>query len=277
MIPTTMSTERSAAGARSRAGRARGTGRASGAIRICLFDECELTEDGEHRPLPRAVCRLLALLALNREGLSRSDAPALLTPHLSTQGARGSLRKTLTRLRATGLDVAEVDGATLRLAPGVRVDAWELEELVAGLAAESVSPGHEHFRRLAPWHLPRWYPPWLRAELERLRDFVLEALEADARRAAASGDVERALTAAFAAVEIDPLRESSVGLLLQMLRLEGHHTGVLEIYRSFYRSLEAVGRAPSEATQALVAPMLGSAYWKRLESRAGGRRRRARH
>ena len=48
-----MSTERSAAGARSRAGRARGTGRASGAIRICLFDECELTEDGEHRPLPR--------------------------------------------------------------------------------------------------------------------------------------------------------------------------------------------------------------------------------
>ncbi len=276
MIPTTMGTERSAAEARSRAGRTRGTGRAAGVIRVCLFDECELTEDGEYRPLPRAVRRLLALLALNREGLSRSDAAALLTPHLSTQGARGSLRKTLTWLRATGLDVAEVDGATLRLAPGVKVDAWELEELVAGLAAGSVSPGHEQFQRLASWPPPRWYPPWLRAELERLRDLVLEALEADARRAAAGGDVERALAAAFAAVEIDPLRESSVGVLLQMLCLAEHHTGVLEISRSFYRSLEAVGRAPSEAMQALVAAMLGSAYGKMIESLPRSRRRRAR-
>lgn len=63
--------------------------------------------------------------------------------------------------------------------------------------ATSVSPAHEHFRSLAAWHLPRRYPPWLRAELEWLRDLVLEALEADARRAAASGDEDRAPTAAF--------------------------------------------------------------------------------
>ena len=43
------------------------------------------TEDGEYCDLPRVACGLLALLALNREGLSRSGAAALLTPHLSTQ------------------------------------------------------------------------------------------------------------------------------------------------------------------------------------------------
>ena len=272
-----MSTERSAAGARSRTGGSRETGRAPGAIRISLLGGFEFAEDGEYRPLPRAVCRLLALLALNRDGLSRSDAAALLTPHLNTQGARGSLRKMLTLLRATGLGVAEVDGPTLRLAPGVSVDAWELEELVAGVAATSVSPEHEQFRRLASWYLPRWYPPWLRAELEHLRDALLEALEAGARRASAGGEEERAVTAAFAAVMIDPLRESSVGVLIQTLRAEGDHVGALRIYHSFHRSLAAVGRAPSEATRALVAPMLGSDYWKMLEIRAGGRRRRARH
>ena len=245
-----MSTEISATGSGSRAP----------AIRISLLGWFELTEDGEHRDLPRGACRLLALLALNREGL----AP------------RRSLSTALSGLRKAGLEIVEVDGTLLRLAPGVTVDAWEVEGIAANIATSPVIPEPEHFGRLYTRGLPHWYPPWLRAEHDRLRNIVLGELEAEARRASASGDRNRAVEAAFAAVFIDDLRDSSVGLLVQGLLAKGNPTGAVEIYHWYHRSLMEIGRAPSEATRALVAPMMGSPGWKDLERQWRPRRRRGR-
>ncbi len=83
----------------------------------------------------------------------------------------------------------------------------------------------------------------MRVERERLRDLALEALEADVRRAAASGDRDRALTAAYAAVRIAPLRDSSVGVLIQILLSRGSPAVALRTYHGFYRRLKAIGSA----------------------------------
>ena len=260
-----MNMERSAAGARSRD---RGTGRASGTIRISLLGGFRITEGGEDRDLPKAVRRLLALLALNRLGLPRSDAAALLTPHLGAQSARASLRTTLSRLRATGPDVVEADGARLRLVSGVRVDTWELEDRAAGVAAPPASPDPDHYERLVSGLLPGWEDPWVTLRRERVHGLTLVELEADTRRAAANGDLDRASFAAGTAVRIDPLRDSSVRALIDVHLARGNSVDALRTYHAHYRRLkQEVGTEPPEATTALVAPMLGSVLWKRLERR----------
>ena len=97
---------------------------------------------------------------------------------------------------------------------------------------------------------------------ERLRDLAVEKLEADARRAAASDDVDRSWRAARAAWSIDPLCDSLVRAMIEIHRAKGNATAALRAYHVLYRDLrEELGVEPSEATTALVARMLGSPYW----------------
>ena len=85
------------------------------------------------------------------------------------------------------------------------------------------------------------------------------ALEEEARQATASGDVGRAQLAAHAALRVDPLRDSSVRALIKVHLSRGNAADALRTYHAHYRRLkEDVGTEPSEATTALVAPMLGS-------------------
>ena len=258
-----MSNERLDDGALSGAAR---PGRTSATIRISLLDWFRLVEDGEDRQVPKGCQRLLALLALNREGLTRREAAALLLPHLSAESARRSLRSTLHRLRSTGLDVVEDDAAMLRLAPGVRVDVWELEELVSGDSRPPLSDSIYGYERLASGLLPGWPDPWLTSPRERVRDLTAVALEAAAWRAAESGDTTRAWLAASYAVHIDPLRDSSVRALIGINLARGNPAQALRAYHRHYRLLnENAGIEPPEATRALVEPMIGHGLWRRLE------------
>ena len=86
-----------------------------------------VTVDGAERSLPKDVRRLVALLALSPPGLHRSNAARSLAPHLEAGSAESSLRKTLSRLRATRLPLLAADGAELRLDARVSVDLREAE------------------------------------------------------------------------------------------------------------------------------------------------------
>ena len=122
-----------------------GRGRLPREIRVSLLGTFALTADGGEHSLPKSARRLVALLALNPRGLPRSDAARRLTPHLETASARASLRKTLTRLRATRLPLLQTDGATLRLHPRVTVDVREAEALAARITDRSQPlPGDAH-------------------------------------------------------------------------------------------------------------------------------------
>ena len=134
-----------AGGTRPRLKRTGESTRASREVRVSLLGGFVVTADGTPRTLPKSGQRLVALLALNPRGLPRGTAARRLTPHLETASARASVRKTLTRLRATRLPLLETDGAALRLGPRVTADVWEAEALAARIAVStdgSLEDGH---------------------------------------------------------------------------------------------------------------------------------------
>ena len=158
--------------------------------------------------------------------------------------------------------MVEEEGVLLRLAPGVRVDAWELEELVAALPA---APVLDHHALPVSDLLDGWNDLWVIFPRERMRDLAMGALEEEARRATASGDLDRAWRAALAAAHIDPLRDSYARAVIEIHLAEGNGVSALRAYHLHYRILKDLGAEPSEATTALIAPMIGSVYWERLE------------
>ena len=244
--------------ARRRAPRTRESRHAPRAIRISLLGGFAVRVDGVRRDLPRSVRRLVALLALNPRGLLRSDAARRLAPQLETRSARASLRKTLTRLRATRLSMCEADGAALRLDPRVTVDVWEAEALAASLAADPAEPPDAGSTQLLTLELlPGWDDDWAALDRTRLGDLFLEALEIHARQLAANGSVYAALVAAHAALRADPLRESTARVLVEIHLGKGNAAQSARAYLSFRRRLRAaLGTEPSEAMRAQIAPLL---------------------
>ena len=243
---------------RQRAPRPRSHRRVPRGIRISLLGEFVITADGVRHDVPKGVERLIALLAANPRGQLRSAAARQLTPHLETASAQASLRKTLTRLRATRLQVCETDGVTLRLSPRVSVDVWEAEALAARIAAHPAEPPEAGDTELLGLELlPDWHDAWVELERTRLRDLFLEALDVHARRLAESGHLYAAVAAAHAAVRADPIRESAVSVLIEIHRGQGNAGQLVRAYLSFRERLRAtLGIEPSPALRELVAPFL---------------------
>ena len=232
--------------------------RTGGEVRVSLLDGFALTAGGTARTLPKSARRLVALLALNPRGLLRSAATRRLTPLLETASAQTSLRKALTRLRATRLALIETDGATLRLHPRVTVDVREAEALAARIAANPAGPPEAGPTELLALELlPSWDDAWVDLERTRLLDLFLQALDVHARRLAESGDLHAALAAAHAALRADPLRESTVTVLIEIHRGQRNAGQLVRAYLSYRGRLHAAfGIEPSEALRVLVAPLL---------------------
>ena len=235
-----------------------GSARVRPAIRVALLGGFALTADGADRELPKGARRLIALLALNPRGLRRSAAARQLAPQLETASAQATLRKTLSRLRATRLPLLQTDGAALRLHPGVSVDVWEAEALAARLA-DRAQPLPEDARHeiLTLELLPDWDDGWADRARTGMSGRFLHALDVYARRLASRGDPYRALTVAQQAWDTDPLRESAVGVLIEIDLASGNRAQALRVYYAFERHLAAeLGLEPSDALLSLVAPLL---------------------
>ena len=79
----------------------------------------------------------------------------------------------------------------------------------------------------------------------------------DQQESLARGDFEVALEAAEAALELEPLYESAVGLLIQAQRRQGNNTAALRAFEKYRAKLnEDMGLVPSEAILRLVADVL---------------------
>lgn len=247
-----------AEGAPQRVRNARTTRSRASAVRVSLLGAFSVSEDGVGREIPKGARRLVALVALYRRGISRVRAATLLTPHLETPSAAGSVRATLARLRATGPPVLAADATTLRIAPGVTVDAWELESLAAQVAASPEPPREPiDLDSLLLELLPGWEDDWVIFERARLQDLFVHALEAHARQLASAGSVIPALTTAYEALRVDPLRESAARVLIELQMSEGNQAQAARSYLDFrQRMRQAMGVEPSEALRALVAPLL---------------------
>ncbi len=247
-----------AGGTRRRVRRTGGKARIPREIRVSLLGGFALTADGSERSLPKSARCLVALLALNPRGLLRSSAARDLTPLLETASARASLRKTLTRLRATRLPLLQTDGATLRLNPRMTVDVWEAEALAARITDHSQplpEDGHHEILTLEP--LPDWHDEWAERARAGLRGRFLRALDGYARRLASRGDVDQALLVAEQTWNSDPVHESTAGVLIELHLADGNRAAALRVYDACERHLAtALGFEPSEELRAPVAPLL---------------------
>ena len=229
------------------------------ALHVVLLGEFELTEGGRTRALGKGARRIVALLAIERGGLSRARAAELLTPHLDPESARGSLRMELVRLRArVPADLIDDDGTTLRLAPHVTVDIDEVEALAARAAGQpDAFLGATEIERLCQELLPRWDDDWLVPVRIGLRRRDLNALDENARARAARGDRHSALVIAHRVLRIDRARESTVAVLIKTLLDQGNQMEAVRAYHDLENRLRLeLDAPPSPQLRALVSHLL---------------------
>ncbi len=217
------------------AARAQVEARRAQSHRLMLLGHWRLRAGTTEVPCPVNARRLVALLALAGPRPRRFLAGTL-WPECSEANALGSLRATISR--AAGLrGIIVVDGETVALAPHVEIDV----DAVTAAANEVLrDPRSQSLAALdaliADELLPGWYDDWVLLRRERLRQLRLHALEALTERLGATGRYAEAVDAGLAAVEIEPLRESSHRCLIDAHLREGNRVEALRQFR-IYRDL----------------------------------------
>lgn len=102
--------------------------------------------------------------------------------------------------------------------------------------------------------LPGWYDDWVLFEQSRLRQDRLHAFQIIARTSLARCDYESALEASEAALELEPLYESAVGLLIRAEKQQGNKAAALRAFETYRTKLkEDLSLEPSESIRRLVA------------------------
>lgn len=240
---------------------ARGQGRRTGArrahLRVILLGRFAVIEDGVETRIPSAGARIVAVAALHPSPLTRTRIASLLWPHLRERQAAATLRTARSRLRAACPSLVEDDPPALRLAPDVTVDAWELEALAVRAAEHGDADIELPLESLTAELLPGWDEEWVLYERDRLRELCLHALESNAGRLARKRRFARAISTAYVAIELDPLRESAARTLAEIHLAEGNRAQAALCYLAYrQRLMSALRMEPSEEMQALIAPLI---------------------
>ncbi len=220
-------------------------------IRLTLLERFELREGGVERRLPRAAQRLVVLVALQPGPVRRTTATQRLWPHLDDRAAAGSLRSTLSRLRATTAGLVDARDGTMRLGARVTVDVTELERAARAVLGGGTAGWPPE--RMAAELLPEWNDDWVILERQRLRELCLHAIESVAGQLSDARRHADAVAAAFCAVRLDPLRESATRALIRAQLAEGNRAQAVRTFLEFRGRLRAeLGIEPSEALIGLM-------------------------
>ncbi len=175
-----------------------------GVLRVQLLGEFAVTRDGVPVPLPSAVARLTAFLALRLGPHQRDQLAAAFWPDSSEEAARSSLRTTVWGLRQVPrAEAVLATRSAVGLAPDmVTVDVEEVAELVRrGDLADAVQLCRGE---LLPDMTEDWTDQPRRAQHRRHG----ELLERLADAAAGAGDAQQRRTLVPDAVRSRPARRS---------------------------------------------------------------------
>lgn len=228
-----------------------------GKFQLTLFQSWQLFCGATVLHVAARQQRLITALAVNGSR-PRSYLAGLLWPDHSEQRALESLRVSvhLASKQAPGLLIN--GGATLSLSELVDVDLHRIRSHIRGISQHGIGTrgaAYLHQLRYAEL-LPGWYEDWIVFEQTRLRHDRLHAFHVIARESLARCDYETALEASEAALELEPLYESAVSLLIQAERNLGNSPSALRAYETYQAQLKAdMGIAPSEALRKLIADL----------------------
>jgi SARP family transcriptional regulator, regulator of embCAB operon len=138
------------------------------------------------------------------------------------------------------------------------VDLWESEALARRLAGphESLTidrSSSAEVDALSSDILPDWYEDWVIVEAEAWRLRRLHALEALADDLRGEGSFGQASSAAQAAIDADPLRESPRAALIRVHMAEGNVSDAIREFARYRELLKReLGLEPTPRLQALL-------------------------
>jgi DNA-binding SARP family transcriptional activator len=231
------------------------TRRVSPRLRVSLLEGFAVNVDDSLVQLPHAAARVVVLVALQRAPLSRSRVAAILWPDFPAVRANACLRAALSRLMAACPGLVASSPAAVDLAPNVIVDARELDQLTLSAGGDQL-PDDQLLEQLAVELLPGWEEEWVVLERDRLQQLCLCALERLADRQLDQRRFGPAIATIYAALRMDPLRESAARTLIEIHLAGGNRGSAVRCYLEFRkRSLAELGIEPSAEMQALVATL----------------------
>lgn len=237
-------------------------GRAGGEPRLTLLGGFGLQLGGTPAPMPPGAQRLIALLALHEEALSRDYVAGVLWGDSTEARASGSLRSALWKLRVVRPEVVWNQGGSLGLSPQVHVDVRHATALarsvVTGCFGDETIVGLLE-PRFCHELLPGWYDEWVLIERERHRQLSLHALESLCDYLTEAGRYGAAVLAAMAAVDREPLRESAHRALVRVHLAEGNVWEAIRRYRRYEEiATRELGVEPSPMMRSLLARIVTS-------------------
>ncbi|MFD7772393.1 BTAD domain-containing putative transcriptional regulator [Streptomyces sp. NPDC059787] len=218
---------------------------------------------GRSAALPLGAKRLLAFLALHRDGVPRTTVAGQLWADCTPSRARANLRTALYYSRQLG-SVAAVDSADQRLglAPWLGVDvhdAWETARQINGSSTRLPAATAELIDSLSRELLPDWSEEWLALARDRWDQVRLHTLESLGQRLKEAGEYLPALETALTAVAIDPIRETAHRLLVEIHLAEGNVASALMRYQQYRRLLlRELNVAPSPRMTQLVQDLMSA-------------------
>ena len=227
-------------------------------IDIALLGGFRCVRSGEHIMLPLGAQRLLALLAVQPDGVHRTMAGERLWPDSTRDRAAANLRSALWRCAQAAEGMIDRSGRRLWLAPSVAVD---LHRLTGRMSSPRATAGDVGWRCLVDGLglelLPDWSDDWLVLERERWDQLRLHALEDLVTELLAEERYPAALQAALVAIAIEPTRETAHRLVIQAHVAEGNAATAVKHYQR-YRGLlsRELGVAPSPRMNQLIRPLL---------------------
>jgi DNA-binding SARP family transcriptional activator len=212
-----------------------------------------------HVPLMWSSQRLVALLALEEQPMSRAYVAGTLWPETTDTRANANLRSTLWRVQRACGKLVVCSSQRLCLVPGVVVDLQQA--VIAAYRMFDSSDGCEDILNsetlsvLSADLLPDWYADhWVVGHRERYHHLRLHALEAMCERLAATRRYGEAVEAGLVAVCAEPLRESAHQALVKVHLAEGNRFEATRQYQRYCQLLRSeLGLEPSPTLAALLA------------------------
>jgi DNA-binding SARP family transcriptional activator len=222
-----------------------------------LLQSWQLRRDADVVHVAVRQQRLITALAINGPR-TRSYLVGLLWPETPESRALESLRVALHLISRQIPGLLVNNGSMLSLNESVDVDLHRLRGHIRELSRAglngNVSSCLQQLRDAEL--LPGWYDDWVLFEQSRLQQARLHAYHVIARESLLRRDYESALEAAEAALEVEPLYESAVGLLIEAERRRGNIAAALRAFNKYETKLKTdMGLVPSGAIRQLVSEM----------------------
>jgi len=224
-------------------------------LRLRLVGEFHVELDGQ--PLEPIASRraraLLAWLAYHPGMHTRTRVASVFWPDVLESSARASLRTTLSTLRREAGDAVFAHVASDRArvgipdAPGLWIDVREIARL------EREGRYEDALAICDGELLTDLDDDWVLEARQELRDSAGELLVRLGDAADAGGDLEAAVRYARRRLELDPVSEEAVRVLMRRLERTGDGAAAVGVFEAFRSTLaRELGMAPSAETRALA-------------------------